>query len=227
VRIHSEANFRIAHLVLVCAPSGAGKSTFMRRLASNALPHEIASELPAGASVWPHTNGSRLRGRVVLAQTKTGEATVQGAVLHYDIMRVVDTRISRYADDPALAALAKADEVTVVQIRPTIASISQRTRTHLRQAGGVKRFLKQLEMLFLRRKRASIYLNVNTADRHSRLTELYSRQGFLEERHAEWRRFLDRSASGRIGAIVEVEPTGAGEFRLVNVQRRNDLRTGL
>lgn len=215
VRIHPAARVEIGHLLIVAGPSGSGKSTFMKSLAAGRLDASIASGLPAGASSWPHTNGFRVRGRVPVLRGENGDRLLPGLVLHYDIMRVVGTRIASYADDPMLVALTKADALTLVNMVAQTEMLIRQIGARRDSRGPLQQVLRRLEKWFLRRGPKSVYLDEDQAGRHRRLGARYREPGFLAERWSAWERFVSRAAGARLVATLHVEGTGGGSFHRV------------
>ena len=220
VRISSSANLRIGCLVIVAGASGAGKSTFLHQLERGELEPEILSRLPHGASRWPQTNGFRIRGRLQETTDETGVLLVRGLVLHYDIMRIFETRISGYAEDPALATLAKAAAITAVIVRPSDQQLARHAAQKSKR-GRITRLLGSIERRFrmaMRPPHERVYLTEDHRARHSRLAQSYLEEGFTDRWYDSWQSYLVSTAGTRLASAVAVRPVpGAGEpmFRLL------------
>lgn len=213
LQIHPAARIEIGHLLIVAGPSGSGKSTFMKSLAAGRLDAAITSALPAGAAGWPHTNGFRVRGRVRVLRGQNGEKLLPGLVLHYDIMRVVGTRIASYADDPMLVALSKANALTLVNVWAHTDVLVRQIGARRDVRSPLRHFFRRLEKSFLRRGPKSVYLDENQAGRHRSFGDRYRDPTFLAERWSAWERFVRRAAGARLVATLQVEGTGGGSFR--------------
>lgn len=220
VRISPSANLRIGCLLVVAGASGAGKSTFLRQLDRGTLGPEILSRLPHGASRWPQTNGFRIRGRLEEARDEAGALLVGGVVLHYDIMRIFETRISGYAEDPALAVLAKAAAITAVVVRPPDQQLARHAARKSKR-GTTARLLGSFERrirLALRPTQERVYLTEDHRARHARLAQCYLEAGFTDRWYGSWQSYLASAAGTRLATVVPVGPVpGAGEptFRLL------------
>lgn len=107
---------RIRHLVVVTGASGAGKSTFLKVLASGKMQAEVKAMLPLRAETWiQYAAGQHQRWLPELAKLDARD-TIPGLVLHYDIRRGLKT--GGYQFDPSLRLLQFADAVTVVHLKP-------------------------------------------------------------------------------------------------------------
>ena len=92
-------------------------------------------------------------------------------ILHYDIMRTFEMLISDYTQDPALPALAKADEVTAAMLRPSAERLAHQIGQK-RQPGRVSGTPKSLERrirALARPGRTAVYVPEEDGERHARL----------------------------------------------------------
>ena len=216
MRIAPGAPLRIRHLLVVAGAAGAGKTTFLDLLRAGKLPAELASELPPGASDWPQSSGSRIRGRTRARRDAAGRQVVEGIALHYDIMRVWDTLVEDYSRDPALLALSLADVVTVVTIRPSDERLARQIGQKPPDPGPIRSALKALERRLrgaLRPGQVPVYREAGSEARHAKLRALYGQPGFLDERYAAWERFVIGRFGGRPLSFISVEPVGAENGR--------------
>lgn len=209
---------RIRHLLIVSGPSGSGKSTFLDQLAAGTLAAAIAAALPAGAGSWPQTNGRRImRG----AQPEE-PGVIPGLVLHYDFMRLFETPIGSYAEDPDLAALRTADEITVVVLRAD----AVRLAAQLAARPPKKRLLDPLTIALRRvitslglSRKQHVYDKATEHGRHARLVALYSNPGVLAAWQERWVEYLKAAPEPGSCGFLFVEPgTADGNqpaFRLV------------
>lgn len=216
---------RIGHLLIVSGPSASGKSAFLRELSLGRLPREIAEALPADAATWPRTNGDRLSGGL-LRRLLARERSPEGLVLHYDFMRVFETLIADYSEDPALSVLGEAERVTVVVLRPDperlVAQMERKSAAPMerrRFARRVRRVLRRLQ----NPARQFVYASGSAPARHSRLSALYKTQGFVDAWYERWAAFLSRRKPELVRlTVVVVAPAGgtgcAAEFRLVETR---------
>jgi hypothetical protein len=221
-RISPFSDFRIKRLLVVSGPSGSGKTTFLDQLASRALPAELTAELPPGASEWPQTNGFGIRGRAGAIRDEAGRQVLEGVVLHYDIMRVFDTMIDRYEDDPALFGLSLAEDISVVLIRAPAELLVRQVHQKRPDPGRMAAALKAVERgirLALRPKGRPVYREAAFADRRASLGRHYRERGFLDDCYARWVSFLNEFAGGKMTSpILHVQPvptSGGGSFRLL------------
>jgi hypothetical protein len=209
-------------LLVVSGPSGSGKTTFLDQLASHTLPAELTNALPEGASEWPQTNGFGIRGRAGAIRDEAGRQVLEGVVLHYDIMRVVDTMIDQYEEDPALFGLSLAEDISVVLIRPPAELLVRQVHQKRPDPGGMAAALKAIERgirLALRPKGRPVYREAAFDERRASLGRRYRERGFLDECYARWVSFLDAFAGSKMKSpILHVQPvptTGGGSFRLL------------
>jgi hypothetical protein len=221
-RISPSSDFRIQRLLVVSGPSGSGKTTFLDQLASRALPPELTNALPQGAGEWPQTNGFGIRGRTGAIRDETGRQVLEGVVLHYDIMRVVETMIDRYEDDPALFALSLADDISVFIIRAPVELRVRQVHQKRPDPGRMAAALKAMEKgirLALRPKRRPVYREAAFAERRANLGGRYRERGFLDECYARWASFLKEFGGSKMASpIINVEPVrtlDGGSFRLL------------
>jgi hypothetical protein len=222
LRISPASDFRIAHLLVVSGPSGSGKTTFLRQLAAGRLSPELIAALPAGAGQWPETNGFGIRRRARVSRDTQGRRVVEGVVLHYDIMRVVDTMIDAYADDPTLLGLDLADEVSVAVIRAPAERLARQVLQKRPDPGRVEAMLKAFERrlrLAMRPKRRAVYREATFEKRRELLARCYAEPHFLQECYERWESFMRAAAGSRLRSpILHVEPAaanGACTFRLM------------
>jgi hypothetical protein len=221
-RISPFSDFRIKRLLVVSGPSGSGKTTFLDQLASRALPPELTIALPQGAGEWPQTNGFGIRGRAGAIRDEAGRQVLEGVVLHYDIMRVVETMIDRYEDDPALFGLSLADDVSVVLIRAPVELLVRQVHQKRPDPGRMAAALKAIERgirLALRPKGRPVYREAAFAERRANLGRRYRERGFLDECYARWLSFLNEFAGNKLQSpIINVQPVptiDGGSFRLL------------
>lgn len=106
----------IRQVLLVAGPSGSGKSTFLKQLRSGRLPEEIKAELPPGCESWRKIN---LHGFIPFFEAWPRSERVD-IVIHYDTMRAHNAGWSSFFEDPRLHAIAQADIVVAVTLRPTL-----------------------------------------------------------------------------------------------------------
>ena len=221
-RISQFSDFRIKRLLVVSGPSGSGKTTFLNQLASRSLPPDLTAALPPGASEWPQTNGFGIHGRIGAMRDEAGRLMLEGVVLHYDIMRVFETMIDRYEDDPALIGLSLADDISVVLIRAPVETLVRQVHQKPPDPGRIAAALKAVERgirLALRPKGRPVYGEAVFAERRASLGRRYRERGFLDERYQRWLLFLNELAAGKMKSpILDVEPVptiGGGSFRLL------------
>jgi hypothetical protein len=221
-RISPFSDLRIKRLLVVSGPSGSGKTTFLDQLASHALPAELMNALPRGASEWPRTNGFSISGRAGAVRDEAGRQVLDGVVLHYDIMRVFDTMIDRYEDDPALFGLSLAEDISVVLIRAPAELLVRQVHQKRPDPGRMAATLKAMERgirLALRPKGRPVYREAAFAERRASLGCRYCERGFLDDRYARWMSFLNKFAGGKMKSpIIHVQPVpsiGGGSFRLL------------
>jgi hypothetical protein len=184
---------RIGTLVIVSGPTSSGKSTFLTRFAEGKLPPALSAELPASSRGWPMTGASRL----LLSQH--GEASslpprdLEGAVLHYDILRPFSTGCQAYARDQALDLISCADKVVVVVLKPGLERLSRQLHEGEIAVKPGKSVLARLAAAagLKRRKR-----------RHRHLAGLYTQPGWVDGWYARWEAHIRRVAPQ--ARIIEV-----------------------
>lgn len=113
---------RVKRVVVVAAPTGAGKSTLIRELLSNRLP-QLATRLDiTDVSQWTAVKAKEIRkARDVLPET---------LILHYDFLRPDKTWPKSYERDPSLRLLDCAEEVAVL----TLWTLPERLRDQFHKA---------------------------------------------------------------------------------------------
>jgi hypothetical protein len=221
-RISPLSDFRIQRLLVVSGPSGSGKSTFLNELASRGLSAELTSALPPGASEWPQTNGFGIRGRTRAIPDEGERRMLEGVVLHYDIMRVIDTMIDRYEDDPALFCLTLAEDISVVLIRAPAELLVRQVHQKPADPGRMAAALKAVERairLALRPNGRPVYRDAAFSERRTSLGRRYGECDFLDDSYASWVSFLNEFVGAKMKSpIIHVQPvptTGGGSFRLL------------
>jgi hypothetical protein len=101
----------IAHILWVCGPGAAGKSSFLRQLAAGQLPAQIIDRLPAGSETWPQLKAKDLH----FADYATLPPRF---AVHYSLTQAL-RHFSRFENDPLLQIFNLANDITVVHIKPS------------------------------------------------------------------------------------------------------------
>jgi hypothetical protein len=200
------------HLLLVCGPGGSGKSTFIEQFRSGRLRPELRELLPAGAETWPHMGSDRSeRGLRTLEET-------ENLILHYDIA-ARPRRQESHVDDPVLAGLLSAKQLTIVDIRPSRECLLTQLSSRAAEAEARRGILSRLwrsaglhDARHFRKMRRRRGLRTKAS--------LYREERWLETLYARWDGFLQATLAGRgEGFIVRVEPgpdeVGNPSFRVV------------
>lgn len=201
---------RIAHLLVVSGPSGAGKSTFIRQLLAESLPPEIRSRLPPGCEGWLQVDGNEILKRgLSLDAVLPGPPSLPGAVVHYDIVHIhrVGFR-GGYGGDPASELFARADRITIADIRPArerlVEQLSGRTAEQSRRKGWLRTLWRTTFHVWLRRLRQRL-----TGETVTVKTSLYADQAWLAWCYGEWETFLRTAMQGRAGSSrIIIVPVG-------------------
>lgn len=127
---------RIRHLLIVTGASGAGKSTFLRALASGNMQADIRAMLPPHAETWTQRSaGESVSWLAETAELHNHEA-IPGVVLHYDMLRGL--KKGDYHLDPALRLFHQADVVTIVNLRPPPERLARQLAYHTAVQRAVK-----------------------------------------------------------------------------------------
>lgn len=117
-----------SHVLLLCGPSGGGKTTFAEQMRQGLLPSDIESLLPAAKCQWPVIDVTNQMRRDIQANGEEAVASRFSVpsqfVLHYDITTVYRYGLAGYASDPALRMLRLARKVQVVFVCPDVQRLS-------------------------------------------------------------------------------------------------------
>jgi energy-coupling factor transporter ATP-binding protein EcfA2 len=105
----------LGQVLLVAGPSGSGKSTFMDQLAAGSLPEAIRSELPCGCETWKRMAFRNFPG--FFGEWPASKKI--DIVIHYDTMNAHYMGWTSFFEDPRLHAIARAESVVAVTLRPT------------------------------------------------------------------------------------------------------------
>ena len=117
----------ISHLLIVAAPSGAGKSTFISQLIAGQLPGEISEQIPRGAETWTQLSLSDIscQGLPALLNARK-DAAIREIILHCDTVgrKIKDGK--NFEEDPIHTIIEASQNITIVQLLvPAKAMISQ------------------------------------------------------------------------------------------------------
>ena len=217
---------KIPHVIVVAGPSGAGKTTLMRQLATGLLPPEIRSRLPQGAERWSQVHGSRHA--AWLPAAARGEADGGGIVLHYDMTRDGLSFVDAYARDPALQIVRLADHVTFLLLRPSASRLlrqwghfkmgiadraSLRRRRVLGIAAGVAAAAMRAVPVGPARQRAAALKRLQKLrPRSPHILGLYLRRGGVDAVFRAWDRFIaSLKADGIHFTEIQLAPDPAAE----------------
>jgi hypothetical protein len=203
----------IGQLLLVCGPSAAGKTTFIRQLQRDRLPAAVKSFLPEGAQGWPQSSAKEYVRGTGYAGLPRGGASIPALIFHYDTMRVNYLGFADYEADPALEILGSAEAIVLVDLRPTPETLGQHVlwRRERRQRN---RWVKKLVHLGKRARRPE--LSSAPAIPNSILVEDDCLQpGWIERQYARWDAYL-RTVPLR--EVIRLEPVlrsrGEPSFRI-------------
>ena len=112
----------IEHLLVVAAPSGAGKSTFVHLMVSAQLSPDVRACLPPDVENWRQVKGGEHYLWLAAVTQESAQTGIRGVVLDYDMTRGVVLKAD-YADDPALKLLKLGRTITIVNLRPPLERI--------------------------------------------------------------------------------------------------------
>jgi hypothetical protein len=127
----------IGHLLVVAAPAGAGKSTFLAQLRSGELPAAIRAKLPPSVEHWAQLEANA--GQPFLSALSDAErrTSIPGLAFHYDttckwVWYGHDSR-----EDPLKQLLELAQKVTIVNLRPSAERLTrQLSQRELKMRGS-------------------------------------------------------------------------------------------
>jgi hypothetical protein len=184
----------------------------MAMLAASRLPPEVRRLLPDGAERWPQTGTDRSRRGLRSLMER------ERVVLHYDIAAPA-RRQESYAQDPVLAGIASARQVTVVEVRPPpdrlVEQIQSRSEAREAQRGWSSRAW--------RRSALRSFLQLRKRLRRKNFPSkplLYQQPGWVEACYGRWDAFTAQALAARDGAVlIRLEPTpgpdGSPSFRQI------------
>jgi hypothetical protein len=206
-RVRQQLTERVfSHALLVCGPSGAGKSTFIDTLINGGLGPDLEAHLPAEAKHWPTFLENDIRKeRVVLRPIHQDDGT--GVIFHYDTFFAHRTGLADYSRDPISPYLADADQLTIVNIRPTPEQLKlqydKRLKHQSKELGLIRSIWKLNCVKTIKRIR---YRMLGKGWPYTR--DLYDRPGTIEECYRSWESFLKELLSARAKTrLLDVEPT--------------------
>lgn len=115
-------------MLVVAAPSGAGKSRFLLEMGSFELPQKVMTNLPSGAQKWMRLRvaGHQVWSSLILEANK--RKALPGVVVDYDMTRGIAVS-GGYHHDPALNLLRLAQRITVVNLQPPLELIVSQLRS--------------------------------------------------------------------------------------------------
>lgn len=218
-------------ILLLCGPSGGGKSTFIAQLKAGTLAPGIAAALPTGSGSWPIVEATNdLRAAVHAGRIKLADAlaTVDtGVIFHYDIVAVHRSGLAGYDDDPVLAILELADVLDIVYVRPGPARLHQQfvARTRGRIAG------KSWPRRVWRRAvngAAMGFEALSARVQRVREEQIYQDTEWINGCYRQWESYLERllrpQDSNPLRQLVVVEPyedaNAAPAFRRIDLPAR-------
>jgi hypothetical protein len=178
----------IKQLVVVAGPQAAGKSTFIRQLASCRLPSDLMRHIPAGAFAWGHTDAKRFLDRTPETHTAAGlPKELPGLIFHYSLIRRGRLDIQSFAADPALEIISLAEEVLIISIMPPPARLVMQfaERAREEQAQKSKQPFRRLQRLITGGDISPM------SARQSRVFDLYQSTGWLERLYREWEAYVE------------------------------------
>jgi SAM-dependent methyltransferase len=116
---------RVGHLVVVAGPTAVGKSTFVRRLQSDA---KLRAELGLEAGEFEVTQAAAVR--------ELAPGPRERLLLHYDFLRPSRTGMRSHGRDPDLRLFEVAERITVVTLMAPAATLrTQLEASELRREG--------------------------------------------------------------------------------------------
>jgi hypothetical protein len=128
----------IGHLLVVAAPAGGGKSTFLAQLRSGELPVAIMAKLPQGVEHWVQLeSNSRLPLLSVLSERER-QNVIPGITFHYDTTCKWVWYGNDSREDPLKQLLELAQKVTIVNLRPSAERLTRQLSQREIQTRGTQ-----------------------------------------------------------------------------------------
>jgi hypothetical protein len=224
-RGEQRARLSIGRLLLVSGPSTAGKTSFIRQLATGTLPRDVRGLLPLGAEHWAQSSAREYMRESRNESEDHGAAKrIPGLIFHYDTMRVHYLGFGDYNRDPALDIIRAADETLIVDLRASTETLEQH---FLWRAARRKRnrWVRKLVHLLKRLRRPEFATEQLAHANASNLLDVYRQTGWLNDWYSRWDAFVHGlRATSRPIQVVFVEPIprhkGEPTFRCLS---RNEI----
>lgn len=177
-------------LLLICGPSGGGKSAFIRQLQQGRLPPDIRELLPESAAQWKLVEANDiLKGDLDIQEVSQQLSRGEPLLVHYDIVFLHTRGLNRYEQDPAMALWPLAGPITVVFVRPDAATVQ---RQHLQRSARQQRkksLGSRLWMNWIRKPLRRMRMALTGKHVVSSMT-LYQHPHWLETCYEQWQDYL-------------------------------------
>jgi SAM-dependent methyltransferase len=147
---------KISHLVMVVGPTSSGKSTLFGKLLEDAA---MRARFGLADLEWHGVHGHDI---------DLPRGQVEGAVVHYDLLRPYRRSIRTFARDPRCDLMAVADKVTVITLMPKASALKKRIQDN--ELSG---------------------FTLKSRKRQKHLLERYEDAGFLRSWYQQWFDFVD------------------------------------
>jgi len=177
-------------IILISGPTGGGKSTFLKSMASGNLDDEILHALPEGAADWPIIEANDILKGDISLRNSVERIEADGRVrLHYDIMFIWSRGLNSYEEDPSLKILEHADRLWIVFLKPDQSTVKRqyhdRRVEQMKRQSAASRWWGRWARGPIRRLKHKVNL-----DPRKDLGDIYMDEKLLSHSYDQWHKYI-------------------------------------